>query len=141
MKDSFLISKQIANSTRFLRLPGSTQALYFHMNGDADDLGIVEVLATMRKTNAVEQDLLTLISSGLITLLDKNDLICYINNYSLTNSNRDIRYVKISQYLRLLAEKLPDERIMLAKINEEGKKSRVWCSAEEAMQEIPKLLR
>ena len=60
LKDSFVISKHLIKSTRFLRLNGVVQALYIHLNADADDFGIVDVLATMRQTNASEQDLLTL---------------------------------------------------------------------------------
>ena len=82
MKDSFVISKHLIKSTRFLRLNGVVQALYIHLNADADDFGIVDVLATMRQTNASEQDLLTLISVGLITMLDQKDLIAFYKNKS-----------------------------------------------------------
>jgi replicative DNA helicase len=140
LKDSFVISKHLIKSTRFLRLNGVVQALYIHLNADADDFGIVDVLATMRQTNASEQDLLTLISVGLITMLDQKDLIVYINDWNLNNNNRDVRFIKISRHLALLAEKLPNQEVMLAVINDKGKKSKKICTALEAMQNMQKLL-
>ena len=94
----------------------------------------------MRQTNASEQDLLTLISVGLITMLDQKDLIVYINDWNLNNNNRDVRFIKISRHLALLAEKLPNQEVMLAVINDKGKKSKKICTALEAMQNMPKLL-
>ena len=140
MKDSFMINKYVIKSTTFLRLNGVTQSLYIHLNADADDFGIVDVLATMRQINATEQDLITLITVGLITMLDQTALIVYINDWNLNNNNRDIRFIKISRHLALLAEKMPHQEVMLAVINDQGKKSKKICTALEAMQTMPKLL-
>ena len=42
MADRRMFSRRIINSAKFLKMPVSTQCLYFHLGLNADDDGIVE---------------------------------------------------------------------------------------------------
>lgn len=92
MKNAFCISKQVISGARFLRLSATAQSLYMHLNADADDDGVVEAFATINKVRANEQDLIQLVQSGFLVILNQNELIAYItdwvrNNKGLDNSN------------------------------------------------------
>ena len=65
-----MFSKRIIGSARFLRMPGSTQALYFHLGMAADDDGIVEAYPIMQMVNASEDDLRLLAAKGFVKVLN-----------------------------------------------------------------------
>jgi len=52
-----MFSKKIINSAKFLKMPVSTQCLYFHLGLNADDEGVVEGFNIMRMICATEDDL------------------------------------------------------------------------------------
>ena len=52
-----MFSARITESTRFIKMPVSTQALYFHLGLRADDDGVVEAYPVMTTIGASEDDL------------------------------------------------------------------------------------
>ena len=97
MKNAFCIDKRVISGARFLRLSATAQSLYFHLNADADDDGIVEAFATVNKIRANEQDLIQLIQANFIVLLNKNELVAYITDWVRNNKGLDIRWHKQSE--------------------------------------------
>ncbi len=80
-----MFSNRIINSARFLKMPASAQALYFHLGLQADDEGIAEGFFTMRTAGASEDDLRTLEEKGFIKILNE-DLLTYIENWKEHNN-------------------------------------------------------
>ena len=114
MGDHRMISKKVCESARFLRLPATSQALYMHLILNADDDGIVEAYGVMRLINACEDDLNILISRHFVTILDKDDLITYIDDWLQHNKIRPDRK-QDSRYLPLLLQVLPDTQYVQAR--------------------------
>jgi len=98
-----MFSKNIINSARFLKMPPSTQMLYFHLILNADDDGVVEAFTIMRMTGAAEDDLKVLISKNFVTILSSEDLIAWINDWFEHNTIRADRKVD-SKYKDLLLQ-------------------------------------
>lgn len=88
MSDRRMFSKRIISTAKFLQMPLSTQALYFHLGLNADDDGIVEAFPVLRMTNVAEDDLRILATKGYVKILNNQDLITYITNW---NENNHIR--------------------------------------------------
>ncbi len=132
MKNAFCIDKRVISGARFLRLSATAQSLYFHLNADADDDGIVEAFATVNKIRANEQDLIQLIQANFIVLLNKNELVAYITDWVRNNKGLDIRWHKQSEYLQLLADVCPDAKIYVATLRN-GKKIKLLTTAKEAI--------
>ncbi|KLD61706.1 hypothetical protein WP50_00105 [Lactiplantibacillus plantarum] len=65
-----MFSNRITDSAKFLKMPLSSQALYFHLGLHADDDGVVEAFSVMRQTGAVEDDLRILVA--------KNSPLCHL---------------------------------------------------------------
>lgn len=119
-----MFSKRIVESARFLKMPPSTQALYFHLGLHADDDGVVEGYNVMMQTGATEDDLKILVAKGFVTVLN-DDLVTYINDWRENNRIRSDRKVD-SIYKDLLLKMLPDIEIQHAKARADtGKKSGV----------------
>lgn len=108
-----MFSKRIVESARFLKMPPSTQALYFHLSLHADDDGVVEGYNVMMQTGATEDDLKILVAKGFVTVLN-DDLVTYINDWRENNRIRADRKVD-SIYKDLLVKMLPDIEIQHAK--------------------------
>ena len=119
-----MFSQRIVESARFLKMPPSTQALYFHLGIHADDDGVVEGYNVMLQTGSTEDDLKILAAKGLITVLNA-DLVTYINDWKENNRIRSDRKVD-SIYRDLLVKMLPDIEIQQAKARADtGKKTGV----------------
>ena len=117
-----MFSKRIVESARFLKMPPSTQALYFHLGLHADDDGITEGYNVMMQTGATEDDLKILTAKGFVTVLNA-DLVTYINDWQENNKIRSDRKVD-SIYKKLLVKVLPDIEIQQAKARADtGKKT------------------
>ena len=117
-----MFSQRIVESARFLKMPPSTQALYFHLGIHADDDGVVEGYNVMKQTGSTEDDLKILAAKGLITVLNA-DLVTYINDWKENNRIRSDRKVD-SIYRDLLVKMLPDIEIQQAKARADtGKKT------------------
>ena len=119
-----MFSKRIVESARFLKMPPSTQALYFHLGLHADDDGVVEGYNVMMQTGATEDDLKILEAKNFVTVLN-DDLVTYINDWRENNRIRADRKVD-SIYKDLLLKMLPDIEIQHARARADtGKKTGV----------------
>ena len=95
-----MFSKNIINSAQFLKMPPSSQMLYFHLGLNADDDGVVEAFTIMRMVGACEDDLKILAAKKLITVLNE-DLVTFINDWLEHNIIRPDRKID-SKYKDLL---------------------------------------
>ena len=100
MAERRMFSKRIVNSARFLKMPISSQALYFHLGLNADDEGVVEAFSVMRMLGAVEDDLRVLAAKGFIRILN-DDLVTLITDWNENNLIRKDRFHE-SKYHELL---------------------------------------
>ena len=105
-----MFAKSIINSARFLKMPISSQALYFHLGLNADDDGIVEGFPVMRTVGATEDDLRVLASKGFVTVLNE-DMVTYIMDWNMHNRIRPDRKVD-SIYAGLLLQVLPEAELV-----------------------------
>lgn len=69
-----MFSSRVTESTRFLKMPATSQNLYFHLEMHADDDGVVEAYPVMCLTRATDDDLKILISKGFASEI-ANDLV------------------------------------------------------------------
>lgn len=110
MAERRMFSKTVVQSARFLKMPLSTQALYFQMGISADDDGIVEAFSVMRMAGAAEDDLRILVARGFVKILNE-DLVSLILDWKENNYIRSDRYKK-SAYHDLLVQVSSDENGM-----------------------------
>ena len=75
-----MFSKRLTESTKFLKMPATSQNLYFHLGMNADDDGVVEALLVMRTVGATEDDLRVIVSKGFATFLNE-DMVTYLNDW------------------------------------------------------------
>lgn len=115
-----MFSKRIVESARFLKMPPSTQNLYFHLGLNADDDGVVEGYNVMMQTGATEDDLKLLVAKGFVTVLN-DDLVTYINDWRENNRIRADRKVD-SIYKNLLVKMIPDIELQPSRIRADTKK-------------------
>lgn len=120
MAERRMFSKKIIDSARFLKMPISSQALYFHMGVRADDDGVVEGYNVMKMTGATEDDLKVLVAKGFVTVLN-DDLVSYINDWKEHNLIRADRKVD-SIYKDLLLKIVPEVQILEPKQRSDVKK-------------------
>lgn len=108
-----MVSRKIVESARFLKMPATSQNLYFHLVVNADDDGIVEAYSVLALTKANEDDLRVLVSKQFVYMLNE-DLVAYIEdwlemNYFRADRKRDSRYKPLLLQLR------PDVKLVEAK--------------------------
>lgn len=108
-----MFSKRIINTARFLKMPPSTQCLYFHLGLNADDDGVVEAYTIMNSIGATEDDLKILVSKQLVQILN-NDLVTYIVDWRENNKIRADRKVD-SIYKDLLLQINPEAKLLESK--------------------------
>jgi hypothetical protein len=99
-------SRKIVECGRFYKLPVQLQALYFHLNMNADDEGVVDAYPIIKIIDCTEDDLKLLEEKGFIKILNE-DLITYISDFEENNSERSDRKKK-SDYHDLLEEVAED---------------------------------
>ena len=87
-----MISNTIVRTARFLKMPPTTQNLYFHLVLNADDDGVVEAFPVMRLIGATEDDLKILVEKEFVYLLNE-DLVTYIKDWNEQNTIRADRKV------------------------------------------------
>lgn len=104
-----MFSSRITESTRFLKMPATSQNLYFHLGMHADDDGVVEAYPVMNMIGATEDDLRVIVSKQFATILNE-DLITFLNDWLENNNIRADRKVD-SIYQNLLIKVLPDVEI------------------------------
>lgn len=85
-----MFSTRVTDSAKFLRMPISSQALYFHLGLHADDDGIVEAFSVLRTTGCTEDDLRVLVAKQFVTVLN-DDLVSFINDWNENNLIRPDR--------------------------------------------------
>ena len=91
MAEKRMFSKKVTNSDAFLEMPPSAQALYFHLNMDADDDGFVNAPKRIMKIiNASEDDMKLLIIKRFIMTFDSGIIV--IKHWRMHNILRKDRY-------------------------------------------------
>ena len=115
-----MFSTRIINSARFLKMPVSTQCLYFHLGLHADDDGVVEAYTVMNSIGATEDDLKVLVSKGFVVVLNE-DLVTYITDWNENNRLRADRKID-SIYKDLLLQVVPDVNLLEKKQRSDTKK-------------------
>lgn len=108
-----MFSIRITESARFLKMPPSSQNLYFHLGMRADDDGVVEAYPVMCMTSSTEDDLRVLIGKGFVSILNE-DLVVFIDDWMENNNIRADRKID-SIYKDLLLQIVPDARVKTAK--------------------------
>lgn len=97
MANRRMFSKTITNSSRFLMMPQSAQALYFHFGMNADDDGFCEHFPLMRMTESKPDDLKILQAKGFVVVFDERVLL--LIDWKENNYLRNDRYTP-SKYLK-----------------------------------------
>ena len=115
-----MFSTRIANSAKFLKMPLSTQALYFHLGLNADDDGIVEAFPVMRTCGAAEDDLKILVAKGYAIILNE-DLVTFISDWRENNKIRADRK-RDSIYKDLLLRVVPGADLVEPRARADTKK-------------------
>ena len=110
MANRRMFSIRVVNSARFLKMPISTQALYFHLGLHADDDGIVEAYNVINSVGCTEDDLKVLVSKGFVQVLNE-DLVSYITDWNENNHIRPDRKID-SIYQDLLVSINPDVKLI-----------------------------
>ena len=100
-----MFSLRLINSTRFLKMPISSQLLYFHLGMRADDDGVVEAYPVLKTVGCNEDDLKVLVAKGFAKVLNE-DLITYITDWNENNRIRADRK-QDSMYKDLLLQMIP----------------------------------
>ena len=106
-----MISKLIYDSERFLKMSVSARDLYTYLLLHADDDGVVEAGTVLRLTKGADDDLNLLIYKNLVTMLDPENRVVYINDWLLHNTIRADRKTN-SVYKNLLIKILPDVKMI-----------------------------
>ena len=120
MAERRMFSKRIINSARFLKMPTSTQLLYFHLGLHADDDGVVEAYNVMNSIGVTEDDLRILVAKGFVQVLNE-DLVTYITDWKENNKIRADRKVD-SIYKDLLLQMVPDAQLLQSRQRADAKK-------------------
>jgi hypothetical protein len=105
-----MFAKSVVESARFLKMPVSSQNLYFHLGMNADDDGVVEGYSVLNLVKANEDDLRVLMSRGFVKVLN-DDLVTYISDWRLQNKIRPDRK-KDSRYKELLLQMEPGVELL-----------------------------
>lgn len=75
MANRRMFAKTITNSSRFLMMPLSAQALYFQLGMNADDDGYVEHFTIMRMVGGNPDDLNLLVAKSFVKVFDNHVLV------------------------------------------------------------------
>lgn len=120
MGDRRMISRTVVDSARFLKMPATSQNLYFHLVVNADDDGIVEAYRVMTMCKAHEDDLRVLVGKQFVQMLNE-DLVTYIIHWRQMNVLRADRKID-SIYKDLLLQINPDVELLEKKERSDLKK-------------------
>lgn len=97
MANRRMFSKKVTNSSEFLMMSQSAQALYFHIGMNADDDGFCELFTVVRMTESKPDDIQSLHSKGFIFIVDGK--VCIVKDWYENNFIRPDRY-EPSKYLK-----------------------------------------
>ena len=104
-----MFSKQIINSARFIKMPTSSQLLYFHLSLNADDDGVVEGYNVMRMINCTEDDLHILVAKSFVIVMNE-DLVTYITDWTehnLIRPDRKVDSIYKNLLIKIIADRCP----------------------------------
>ena len=139
MAERRMFAKSIINSARFLKMPISTQALYFHLGLHADDDGVVEAYPIIRSLGMSEDELKVLVAKGFVVVLNE-DLVTYLTDWQTNNKIRPDRKID-SIYKPLLLQVLPDVDLLQKRQRADVKKQLMddqWTTNGQPMDCIGK---
>lgn len=105
-----MFNLKIVDSAKFLKMPTSTQLLYFHLGMWADDDGVVEGFNVLRMTGLNEDDLKLLVAKGYVQVLNE-DLVSFITDWREHNLIRADRKTD-SLYKDLLLKVVPQVELI-----------------------------
>ena len=108
-----MLSLRIVDSARFLQMPLTAHALYFHLDLHADDDGVVESFPVMRTTGAAQDDLRILLAKKFIHQLN-DDLVVFVTDWREHNFIRADRKTD-SVYKELLLQVVPEADVIQPK--------------------------
>jgi len=108
-----MFSSRIIGSARFMKMPISSQALYFHLCLNADDDGVVEAYKIIKTVGCNEDDLKVICAKGLVKILNE-DLVTYILDWREHNFIRADRKID-SIYKDLLLKIVPEADLVVPK--------------------------
>ena len=134
MANRRMFSTRVTESTRFLKMPASSQNLYFHLGLNADDDGVVEAYSVMRKVGANEDDLRVLMSKEFVSILN-DDLVSYIVDWREHNSIRADRKID-SIYKDLLIQIHPEVSLLESKESYYSRKKNICQTNDGQMAAI-----
>lgn len=110
MAERRMFAKSVVESARFLKMPVSTQNLYFHLGMNADDDGVVEAYSVINLVKANEDDLKVLHGKDFVRILNE-DLVTYLVDWREQNKIRPDRK-KDSIYRNLLVQIVPEADLL-----------------------------
>ena len=117
-----MISRKVVESARFLKMPATSQNLYFHLIVNADDDGVVEAYRVINMCKANEDDLRVLVGKQFVTVLNE-DLVTYIDDWQEQNTIRADRKSD-TLYKELLLQIKPDIKLVEKKERSDTKKAK-----------------
>ena len=112
MASKRMFATAVVEYSAFLRMPLSTQALYFHLGLNADDDGVVDAWGVARLIGSSEDDFKLLIAKGYIVPLE--DMLIWIRHFSL-NNNLSASKINYGIHRELLLTRIPDAPLIYKK--------------------------
>lgn len=134
MAEKRMFARKVAESARFLKMPSSSQNLYFHLGINADDDGIVEAYTVLNLINSNEDDYRVLQGKGFVIKLNE-DLVSYIVHWRMNNYIRPDRKTD-SIYIDLLLEVYPEADVLEKKERSDRKGKAKILIAETSGQSM-----
>lgn len=113
MANRRMFAKSITNSSSFLMMPLTSQALYLHLGMNADDDGFVEYYGILRLCGAASDDLKVLQTKNFVKVFD--EMVLIINDWHEHNYIQSDRYTP-SKYLDVY---IMDTQVRLGKVRKE----------------------
>lgn len=122
MPNRRMFSRKICRSAKFLKMPGESQRLYFHLGLDTDDDGVVEAYSVMQTVGIGEDYFNILVEKGYVVVLN-DDLVSYMTDWREHNVIRADRKVD-SIYKDLLLEKVPGIKLVEPRKRSSGRRKK-----------------
>lgn len=123
MASKRMFAKSVINSAKFLKMPSSTQLLYFHLGCNADDDGVVEAFNIMKLCSATEDDLKVLVLKQYVVILN-DELVSFITDWRTHNDLRADRKID-TFYKELLLQIIPNVELLERKERSDRKGKKV----------------
>ena len=118
MAERRMLSKKITSADAFIKMSSAAQALYFHLNEDADDDGFNDQIEwAMKKAHAAEDDLRILIAKGYVISFESGVIVIrhwLIHNYIRQDRYKPTVYYKEKSSLRLMGGVYEEKHLEIA---------------------------